>query len=224
MLEALQSFPGSGPPRRGAEGMWIWKSCAEDADLTVLSAEDAARVTRLLSPEKRGLLAASLTGRRHLLSQLLGCEAGNLRISHNDEGRPSLPDFPDVTISLSDSEGWNALALTRTGPVGIDLECVRPVSWEPMLSMMADADEARAIRAAMGDDAGQDAFFRCWTAKEAILKAAGTGLKGGARRIRLPGEYISGEAEQFALEHDRLSLTVETHRAGPLILSRALAA
>ena len=62
-----------------------------------------------------------------------------------------------------------------------------------------------------------------WTAKEAILKAGGTGLKGGAPRIRLPVTYITGHSDQFTIEHDALVLSVETRQVGQLVLSRALA-
>ena len=146
-----------------------------------------------------------------------------MEVVHDELGKPGLPDFQDVEISFSDSEGWNAFSLSRAGPVGVDLEFIRPVSWEPMLKMMARHEEASTIRAALAERTGLETFFRCWTAKEAILKAGGTGLKGGAPRIRLPVTYITGHSDQFTIEHDALVLSVETRQVGQLVLSRALA-
>lgn len=223
MLETVQSIGGGGPPQRGAEGTWFWKSGQRAIDPGVLSEAETARVERLVSPHKQNLLSASLSERRHLLSELLGCAPDRVEVVHDELGKPGLPDFQDVEISFSDSEGWNAFSLSRAGPVGVDLEFIRPVSWEPMLNMLARPEEASAIRAALAERPGLEPFFRCWTAKEAILKAGGTGLKGGAPRIRLPATYIAGHSDQFTIEHDALVLSVETRQVGQLVLSRALA-
>ncbi|MEZ6000712.1 4'-phosphopantetheinyl transferase superfamily protein [Hyphomonas sp.] len=169
------------------------------------------------------MLTASIVERRQLLACLLGRESADVLIAHDEMGKPFLPDFPDVFISFSDSEGLNGLALSRTGAVGIDVELVRPVGWEPMLSMMAEDNEAEVIRAAVAHEVEPIAFLRCWTAKEAILKAIGTGLKGGARRTRLPSAYITGETSCFSQEQDGLKLEVQTFQTGQLIVTRALA-
>lgn len=223
MLRPNKIINGLNPPETGAEGVWFWQTNPLEAGTKVLSEPENARVSRLLLPEKRDLLSASLAERRHLLAGLLGCEPAGLRIAHDDQGKPGLPDYPDISISFSDSEDWNGLALFRDRPVGIDVELVRPVLWEPMLNMLAEDDEADDIRAILADRAELDTFFRCWTAKEAILKAAGTGLKGGARRIRLPFAFISSDTDHFTIEHDGLNLAIDTFPEDRLILSRALA-
>ena len=60
-------------------------------------------------------------------------------------------------------------------PVGMDLETIRPVN-PALLSKVADDDEWRLVN---GDR--QKAFFRFWTAKEAVLKAVGKGMVGLSR-------------------------------------------
>ncbi len=57
-------------------------------------------------------------------------------------------------------------------PIGLDLEHIRPIR-AGMKDRIADADEWELYS---GDT--QISFFRTWTAKEAVLKAAGTGLSG----------------------------------------------
>lgn len=60
--------------------------------------------------------------------------------------------------------------------IGVDVECVRPVSG---LDCLTDGffapGEAAAIRALPGEQR-LSAFFACWTRKEAFVKAIGAGL------------------------------------------------
>lgn len=223
MLRPKKIINGLGPSETSAEGVWFWQTSLLEPGAKFLSEPEYARISRLLLPEKRDLLAATLAERRHLLAGLLGSEPAGLRIAHDDQGKPGLPDYPDISISFSDSEGWNGLALSRGRPVGIDVELARPVRWEPMLTMLSEDNEADDIRTVLADRAGQEPFFRCWTAKEAILKAAGTGLKGGARRIRLPFAYIAGDTDHFIIAHDGINLAVETFLEDRLVLSWAIA-
>ena len=188
----------------------------------MLSSADKVRISRLVSDEKRVQLGRALSRRRELLSHLLAEPAADVAVAHDPEGRPFLPDFPDVSVSFSDSGTANALALVRSGKVGVDVETVRPIGWQAMLPMLSSEGEARDIRSAVEGASGLAGFFRCWAAKEAILKAAGTGLKGGAPRISLPRDVISGQRDLFSLAHDGLTLRVEIFEAGGLVLSRAM--
>lgn len=221
MLQDFKPFPECGSPERGAEGAWLWRSGSGPLNEAVLSADEKARMTRLVSPEKRTQLGHSLGRRRELLSSLLGAPATDIVIAHNQDGKPFLPDFPDVSVSFSDSGAANALALVRSRHVGVDVETIRPIGWQAMLPMLSSEDEAREVRNAMEGAGGLAAFFSCWAAKEAILKAAGTGLKGGAPGLRLPQAFISGQQDRFSLAHDGLTLRVEHFQIGDLVLSRA---
>jgi 4'-phosphopantetheinyl transferase len=60
-------------------------------------------------------------------------------------------------------------------PVGMDMETIRPVN-QALLAKVAGDDEWQL---AGGDP--QRAFFRFWTAKEAVLKAVGKGMVGLSR-------------------------------------------
>jgi len=209
-------------PAPGQFGAWAWKSSETKAIDAALSTEEVARISAMAVEPKRNELARSLGERRHLLAMLLGCAAADLRVAHDNNGKPYLPHYPETKLSLSDSNGFNALALSQNRPVGIDIEHYRPLAWEPMLAMMSVPGEAEQIKRASGEGTQPAAFFRCWTAKEAILKAPGTGLKGGAKRAALPSDYIVGQCNRFTLSHDGVTYQVELEELEQAVCARAI--
>ena len=222
MLPEFLPMFGSPAPERGSEGAWIWRTSGAAGAEVMLSDDELQRVAKLVTADARDQLRRYLMQRKQLLAQLLDCPPSDIRIPHTPDGKPLLPDFPGVDISLSDSEGWNGLAIHRSGPLGIDLERVRPISWEPMLAMISDAEEADAIRRAIGEACSTIAFFRCWTAKEAVLKAAGTGMRGDARRVRLPPDVIQGRENSLQITKDGVTFRVDLAETNYAVIARAL--
>lgn len=95
-------------------------------------------------------------------------------------GRP-VADLP-VDVSLSHGAGWVAAVLHVGGRVGVDVEGVRQVP--PSLSRRCLAPpELSWLDAAADLTARGDRFLRLWTAKEAYLKATGTGLSRDPRTV-----------------------------------------
>jgi len=85
-------------------------------------------------------------------------------------------------------------------PIGMDVERIRPCA--PGLYRMA-ADEAEWK---LGDAASDLLFFRYWTAKEAVLKSVGIGLRGlsRCRIIQIVDDHhlrLSYQHHAFDVEH-----------------------
>ena len=100
----------------------------------------------------------------------------------NEFGKPEVanPEAADLPgrlrFNLSHTNGLALLAVCLDADLGIDVEAVRAVS---DLELIAQSHfSAREVTAFNGFDsaARQRAFFRCWTRKEAFLKAHGKGL------------------------------------------------
>ena len=89
-------------------------------------------------------------------------------------GKPFCPQT-DMDFSISHCADMVWVALCRTAAVGIDLEQLRPLPDAAELTSQLHPHERQALLA-LPDGELQNAFFRCWTRKEAVLKACGTGL------------------------------------------------
>lgn len=112
---------------------------------------------------------------RLLLGDVLGVAPESLRFERGDKGKPFLPDQPQFHFNLSHSEGYAALAWSagRT-ELGLDLEdTTRNVDWAALAPRFFARPESERLSLQADPRAW---FFRTWTAKEAYIKAIGTGL------------------------------------------------
>ena len=117
---------------------------------------------------------------RVLLGRALDVRPGRLRLALRDLGLPWLPEHLDTHVSWSRSDGCLLLALSTDGPVGVDVETLRPVR-EP--ARVLEAVYPMAIALGTLDDPAH--FFGAWTLLEAAVKATGRGLAAGARDVDL---------------------------------------
>jgi 4'-phosphopantetheinyl transferase len=83
-------------------------------------------------------------------------------------GRPRLPGT-GLHASISHAGDYAAVALSDVAPVGVDVERIGKVPYEPLLDMVCTAGERHHV----ADDAD---FCAYWTRKESVLKATGVGL------------------------------------------------
>lgn len=164
------------------------QALAQTTDGLVTSKEEADRAARLRDMRARTKLLASLASARAMLGVSLGIPAHRVDLARTREGAPFLASRPDRSISISRSQGWTAVALGDTRAIGLDIEQVRPIDWQPMLSMICsdkERDQMLALATASPEHA-LVAFFALWTVKEAVLKASGKGLGGGAKTVPVP--------------------------------------
>ncbi len=99
-------------------------------------------------------------------------------------GRPCAQ--PPFDVSLSHSDRWTGVALSRIGRIGIDIEAVRPVT--TMLHRRClGASELGWLHEVEPGMERDRRFFRLWTAKEAYLKALGVGLSVDPRDVEIDG-------------------------------------
>ena len=109
-------------------------------------------------------------------------------------------------FNVSHSHGFALLAIAQSGPVGVDVESVRPIDIDGMAAGVLSAWE-RALLFALPVSERPAAFFQAWTRKEAFVKACGAGIGYGlehvevtlgptqaARLVRLDGNETAARA------------------------------
>ena len=115
-----------------------------------------------------------------LLSRLLDLSALP-RMERRPGGKPWFPDRPELCFNVSHSGGL-ALCAVSDGPVGADVELVRPR--RAGLPRYVLSEEEHRWYLAQGG--GWPRFYTLWTLKEARVKCTGEGLVRPARTIAVP--------------------------------------
>jgi 4'-phosphopantetheinyl transferase len=168
---------------RVAEGeVHVWA-----AHLDELTPE-TSRFLRLLAPEEKERAARFyrqtdcdhfLCARgvlRSLLAGYAGIAPEDLAFRCNAYGKPYLAEEGALQFNVSHSHGLALYAIASGREIGIDVEWIRQT---PDLMKIAgrffSPREVRELEAAPPESQLR-AFFRCWTRKEAYIKAKGLGL------------------------------------------------
>jgi 4'-phosphopantetheinyl transferase len=144
-----------------------------------LSVEERARASRFRHSVDRSSFVAAHGALRAILGRCLGVGPSCLRFSYGRFGKPAV-DGPLganlVEFNLSHSGDLALVAATFGRRLGIDLERIDASrSGQEIAERFFSSREIAALRA-LPRERQTDAFFACWTRKEAYLKARGDGL------------------------------------------------
>lgn len=193
-----------------------------DARTDSLSAAETKRVSTLKHAKKRRDLERSLIAVRQALAELTGTTASEIAIAHDPQGAPSLSSSPGLRLSISRTTGWSALALSPLTVLGVDIELVRAIDWTAMQNMVCTVEEMALLSTL--DAYALPAFYRLWTGKEAIMKAAGEGFRMNARSISLPDVFMTGAEPHAQISGAHGTFSVNCTQYGDLMISLATVA
>ena len=140
-----------------------------------LSADELRRAAAFRFPHLRESYLVAHGVARRILSNLTGTDPGDVRIVLGKNGKPELVNLEGLHFNMAHSGELMALAVTRVGPVGVDVEQLRRLSDMKSLSEHFFSREERN-QLECPQDVMAERFFRCWTLKEAFLKSTGEGL------------------------------------------------
>ncbi|MET9365503.1 4'-phosphopantetheinyl transferase superfamily protein [Streptomyces sp. NPDC006632] len=173
---------------------WWWRtegSSPDPRDLALLSENERERAARIVHPPTAVGFVAGRAASRRILSELLGVAPAEIGLGRRPcpgcgdplHGPPAVlyPQSP-LWISISHTTGCGMLAVARV-PVGVDVEGVRDFPVEELAPATLTESEHEVVLGAEQGGARTWAFLRCWTRKEAVLKAVGIGITTDLRAV-----------------------------------------
>ena len=177
----------------------------------LLSSDEALRADRFVFNRDRDRWIVARGALRQLLGQYCRKDPRTIAFNVGSWGKPEIAQRdatePPIAFNLAHSHDRAVLAVTREGEVGVDIEFVRddfdPL---PIAREFFFGAELAAIHA-VASEQRREAFFRYWVAKEAVLKAHGTGLS------------LALDSFSVTFEADALSARVHAHDAAAPVQS-----
>lgn len=167
----------------------VWLDDVPPGAARVLSSGELARAKAMRDDRRRARFVAGRASLRELLATLTGAEPSGLAFDYGASGKPVLRPTTHITcaplhFSVTHSGGLALIAVTRMGPVGIDVERLREIPRAAAIARrVLGESEAAALTAMHG--AERDAhFLRLWTRWEAVVKATGGSIWSAARPAR----------------------------------------
>ncbi len=141
-----------------------------------LSLEEMAKANRFRFEKDRTVSIIARGALRLLLGHHLNRAPESLQLSYGAFGKPHLISASTIQFNVSHSDMVVIIGLTNTKALGVDVEMDKR-SFEVMdvaqnffspleIENLLEFDKESQVRS----------FYRCWTRKESIIKALGSGL------------------------------------------------
>jgi 4'-phosphopantetheinyl transferase len=144
----------------------------------LLASDEQARAARYRFAKDRDHFIIARGLLRTLLGRYLRLNPADISFRYSAFGKPSLtsPDATDLRFNLSHSHGMALLVFAIGRELGVDIESVRPEVAGLRIAERYFSPAEVATLSALPERQQTDAFFNCWTRKEAYIKARGDGL------------------------------------------------
>ena len=142
--------------------------------VTLLDSSETARRDRYRRRDDRDRFTLGASLLRSVLGAHLGESPAQVRVNRRcskcgrPHGKPRVASA-GVEVSVAHSGDFAAVAITRAGPVGVDVEAILPIDYRALLETVCAPEEFPEVVTHGG-------FYAYWTRKESVLKAAGFGL------------------------------------------------
>ena len=147
--------------------------------LRTLAEDERTRASRFHFDKHRRHFVAGRGFLRALLARYLDTTPEEVRFAYGPYGKPVLDGAhreSSLRFNASHSGDWAVYAFVQDHEVGVDVEHIKPdFETEGIAERFFSALEVKTLHA-LPEEEKPAAFFRCWTRKEAYIKAIGSGL------------------------------------------------
>ncbi|HEY6173153.1 MAG TPA: 4'-phosphopantetheinyl transferase superfamily protein [Kofleriaceae bacterium] len=144
----------------------------------LLAEDERDRAARFHFERHRVAFTVARGALRTLAARYLGHAPERLVFGYRDRGKPHLvaPVGDDLRFNVSHSGDVGLVCFARSREVGIDVEQKRTL--QDLLALARTSFSAHELAALcrLAPAEHHDAFFACWSRKEAFIKATGEGI------------------------------------------------
>ncbi|MDP9649659.1 4'-phosphopantetheinyl transferase family protein [Paraburkholderia caledonica] len=155
-----------------------------DSMFDVLSPEEHHRASKFLRHADAMRFASTRVALRRCLGAALGKDADALNFTQSAFGRPTLVDddgLAHIDFNVSHSGNHGLVAWSTVRRIGVDIEVRnKQMPWNELVRMVFGEADILELQSTPLSRQG-DLFFDIWVAKEALLKAHGTGITDGLK-------------------------------------------
>lgn len=144
-----------------------------------LSIDELERAARFRFERDRMRFVAGRGLLREILGSYLNLPPYGVCFEYGLHGKPMLQrdrGGAAFHFNLSHSNGLAMYAIARDQEVGVDVECIRPLSDAEQIAERFFSSREYSAFCAVSPGQKLNAFYKCWTRKEAFIKAIGSGL------------------------------------------------
>jgi len=151
--------------------------------LEQLSESERRQASRYRFERHRRAFVSARYFLRWVLSSYVGGQPSHVRFSYAQNGKPSLPENEGgrIHFNQSHSAGLIFCGVVLDAEIGVDVEEIRPIPEDMEIARQFFSPEELLSLRALAPEERAGGFCRCWTRKEAFLKATGEGLYGSLR-------------------------------------------
>jgi 4'-phosphopantetheinyl transferase len=163
----------------------VWRIALIQPERTIqryrefLAEDEIERADRFYFAKDRNRFAVARSVLRQLLGAYLNLDPRETRFVYGPQGKPDLAapqSSSGLRFNLSHSGEIALLAVARNLELGVDVEQIRADFASGEIATRFFSPEECAKLATIPAHETVDAFFNCWTRKEAYIKARGQGL------------------------------------------------
>lgn len=164
----------------------VWRAALESADpralaacRKVVSSEERQRAERFHFERHRLRFTLCRGLLRMLLGRYLATAPEGIEFVHGEHGKPGIgapPSGRPLGFNLAHSRQLALFAFSWNRALGVDIEYCREMPRALDLARRFFSPEEYAGILRLPGERRQEGFFRCWTGKEAFVKATGAGF------------------------------------------------